>query len=284
MNIKQLLKSAAYWTVPTGVYELLLKQFQGLRKEGTQLSREDKALLDKNILLKDRHKGKRCFIICNGPSINKQDLKLLKNEISFSVSNGYLHKDYNIYKPSYHVLPTVYSKYFDENTQLKWFKEMDQATRHQKVFLSYDNKDLITKQSLFSDRVFFLRFRKDLKKGLHDGIDLTKDLPVIRTVPHICIFIAIYMGFNKIYLLGCDHDSILQGGKHIYFYDEKESLIKQVLECSFETHLRNYVKLIDYYKIVKSYTERRGIKIYNATAGGLLDVFPRVKFESLFQQ
>ena len=36
------------------------------------------------------------------------------------------------------------------------------------------------------------------------------------------------------------------------------------------------------YKIAKKYAETHGIKIYNATRGGEMEVFERVDFDSLF--
>ena len=40
---------------------------------------------------RDRYKGKRCFVIGNGPSLNKHDLKLLEDEYTFAV-NGFFYK------------------------------------------------------------------------------------------------------------------------------------------------------------------------------------------------
>jgi hypothetical protein len=37
--------------------------------------------------LRDKHKGKRCFIIGNGPSLKNMDISKLKNEITIG-SNG----------------------------------------------------------------------------------------------------------------------------------------------------------------------------------------------------
>src|SRR6187551_16933 len=40
--------------------------------------------------LKDIHKGKRAFIIGNGPSLKQTDLSKLKNEITFGMNRVYL--------------------------------------------------------------------------------------------------------------------------------------------------------------------------------------------------
>jgi hypothetical protein len=60
--------------------------------------------LEKNIELKDIHEGKRCFVIGNGPSINNQDLILLKDEIVFMVNRAFLDPRYETIKPKYHVI------------------------------------------------------------------------------------------------------------------------------------------------------------------------------------
>jgi hypothetical protein len=39
---------------------------------------------------KDIHRGKRCFIIGNGPSLNQLDLTLLKNEYTFGMNRIYM--------------------------------------------------------------------------------------------------------------------------------------------------------------------------------------------------
>ena len=53
-----------------------------------------KDLVAKNSELKDIHKCKRCFILGNGPSIKKENLKPLKNEIVFALNNFYVHDDF----------------------------------------------------------------------------------------------------------------------------------------------------------------------------------------------
>ena len=38
------------------------------------------------------------------------------------------------------------------------------------------------------------------------------------------------------------------------------------------------------YKSAKKYADSHGIRIYNATRGGKLEVFERIDFDSLFEQ
>jgi hypothetical protein len=50
----------------------------------------------KNIIIlkrfKNKYKNKRCFIVGNGPSLNKTDLRKIKNEFTFGFNSIFLHK------------------------------------------------------------------------------------------------------------------------------------------------------------------------------------------------
>jgi len=49
-----------------------------------------------------------------------------------------------------------------------------------------------------------------------------------------------------------------------------------------ETEFASYVTLWRQYKALRAIATARGVRIFNATRGGLLDVFPRVELEALF--
>lgn len=50
------------------------------------LNSENRRWLDR---LKDSHKGERCFVIGNGPSLQADDLEKLKNEFTFAANRIY---------------------------------------------------------------------------------------------------------------------------------------------------------------------------------------------------
>ena len=49
-------------------------------------------------------RGERAFVIGNGPSRNKFDLKFLKDEVTFGVNEIYLNYETMGYHPTYYVL------------------------------------------------------------------------------------------------------------------------------------------------------------------------------------
>ena len=248
-------------------------------------------LFEKNIKFKDIHKGKRCFIVCNGPSIAQQDLTKLKNEIVFSVSQGYHHKDYKIYKPRYHCIPQVtYGKVTHEDV-IRWFQEMDEEIGEAELFLNYTEDSLVAKNNLFSAReVNYVclgsQFGKDFDNtGMPDITDI---IPGVRSVPIMCLMIALYMGFSEIYLLGVEHDPFRKN-EYKYFFDkgilqDKQKEVSSTGEITTPMYyiLKNQAELRAQYRAIKAIADHHKIKIFNATDGGALDEFPRVKFEELF--
>ena len=285
MNLWALAKRVAYWTVPTGVYELILNQFQGLRKKRTQLSREDKALLDKNILLKDRHKGERCFILGAGSSIKKQDLKKLAGEYVISVSNTYVHPDFHIFKPKYHVLPAIlawHSKLYSKEKFIEWLKEMEEKTLDAEMFFHIGDRELIESNGLFRNRKIhwneYCKWNEDFKTE----IDLSC-VPEIGSVSEFAITVALYLGFEKIYLLGFDHDWF--NGIFVYFFDEKTQHLLQpdkskVPFMDAEHQMRRHANIFRKYKYL--YNIKKNIYNANANPNHYLDVFPKVDYDSLF--
>ena len=73
--------------------------YQCLPRKDLQTDHKFQHILKGNKSLKDIHKNERIFILCCGPSIQQQDLTLLKDEITMAVSSFYMHKDLRSYSP-----------------------------------------------------------------------------------------------------------------------------------------------------------------------------------------
>jgi hypothetical protein len=111
-------------------------------------------------------------------------------------------------------------------------------------------------------------------------------LPSPQSVSIFALMVALQLGFGEIYLLGVDHTSLnFQNGQYTYhhFYtgQQPNSLGEMPPPPDLETEFSSYVTLWRQYKALREVANARGVKIFNATRGGLLDVFPRVEFESL---
>ena len=110
------------------------------------------------------------------------------------------------------------------------------------------------------------------------------------TVAYMMLQLAVYMGFKEIYLLGMDcsysierhsdgsvtRNDVRDHNPFIQIKDEgnMEDLEKAGIFAEID-------RMMDGYKAAKQYADLRGIKIYNATRGGKLEIFERVDLEKL---
>jgi hypothetical protein len=83
-----------------------------------------------------------------------------------------------------------------------------------------------------------------------------------------------------------DHDWLATRKFDTHFY--KDTIVNgaqvgtDLSKVAYEVDLRSLLNLWQGYKNLKIFAELRGMKIYNATNGGFLDVFERKEYESLF--
>jgi hypothetical protein len=289
--LRSVLKSIASWITPRGI-AAMVKQSLDARSEGQRVAQIPS--MQENARYQNLHKGKRCFIIASGPSIKTQDLTLLKDDISIAVSNSFVHKDYSIFKSQYHCVPDMLGGHHEyiagkKDKFAEWLREMDGSLGQAEVFMSAGDRNWISSLGIFkSRRVNYLLFENLWESVSARGIDLTRAIPSVQSVSVMALQVAIYMGFEKIYLLGCDHDWILNIGTTRHFYasqDHKVMAEKSYSEwahTSFSNELRTAYTLWEQYRILNGLAEKQGTSIFNATGGGVLDVFPLVSFASLF--
>jgi len=217
-------------------------------------------------------KDNRCFIIGTGPSLNKTNLSLLKNENLIGVNTLYNGlKKFDI-KPKYWcmadqgILKSYYKQILGLDTTLFIAETaMRDFLKNKKKYLPYVKKQPLVLKDLGSMNIWN-KFGKDITKGVYSGC----------TVVIQCIQIAYYLGFKEVYLLGCDCDytkgHYFHGGTHDFVSGDPFEDKKQ----------RNY--LMGAYEICKKTFENDGKKIYNATVGGKLEVFERKSLEEIFNE
>lgn len=256
------------------LYDLLCRIYADFQiyKNG---KRADKRELKK---FKGIHQGERCFIIGNGPSLTLEDLAKLEDEYSFASNKIYSVFDQINWRPTYFVVsdnditPDMYAKSaeFDEDVKAKFFpanfRNGCSGDNPNAYFYNYVGCDTTGK--------IMPEFCDDMTKYLSEGF----------SVAYVAMQIAVYMGFTEIYLLGIDFSwsvykdcagNIYENGtaKHRFYEENHEE---------DEISIPNVELMENAYKQALKYCESHGIKIYNATKGGKLEIFQRVEFDSLF--
>jgi hypothetical protein len=235
---------------------------------------------------KNKYKNERVFIVGNGPSINKIPLDKLKNEYSFAMNRISMLYESTDWRPSFFICTTTNIK--DEN----WFKDIMKTIDSGVITFAWDK---LRSYIGDKDNVYYLRCtngREVTSKANNSwwSDDITKRVTKFGTSLIVALQIAAYMGFNPIYLIGCD-----LGYKSPSFKDRilMRLGLKGVIRDNnhFDPKYNTpglpgdklNVNMMAAHELAKNNTLKKGIKIINATIGGNLEIYPRVEFASLFK-
>lgn len=249
------------------------------------------ALVSRNAELKDKHRGARCFILCNGPSVRNQNIRPLKDELVISVSSGYLHPDYAEIAPAYHCVPQITYGMMTRSDVIAWFQEMHNRLGAATLILSQTEEALVREENLFAGRdVRYVHLSGPFSDYRSDKIpDLVTSIPAVQSVPILALMVAAYMGAKPLYLLGTDHDHF-RSGEYKYFYEPTVLRGKDMsadehgkLRSGWYEELSGLAALWSQYRSIRQIAASNNIGIFNATHGGELDEFPRVKLDTLYQ-
>jgi hypothetical protein len=289
----------AFWSLPPGIEHILRNLLAELKLDKHKYAFDSEKEKSRLALFHNIHKGERCFILATGPSIKTQDLRPLKNEICIAVSQFMLHPDIKIINPLYHIEAPMHPPL--DFTYLQGCFEAYKNIYTEKVnyFFGYYHYEysiinFLNQYKEYSHpNINFIDFTRSrfLDEANHQNNtvwDITRSPFVARTVIYIAIQVAFYMGFKEIYLLGCDHDYLLNLSRtaDYHFYKDEESNTGKTESEHYnsfnaEWWFNQYYHRWKEYRLMGEYLAARGCRILNATNGGMLDVFPRVKLEDI---
>lgn len=235
--------------------------------------------------LKDIHKGKRCFIIGNGPSLNLLDLTKLKDEFTFGVNAIYLNHENMGFYPTYYVVEdnlVAEDRAHEINeyhgSKLKFFG----------TYLSY-----LLKQDPETVYLNVLRNYADKKNFPVFSKDIVRKLCVGGTVTYLCLQLAYYMGFEEVYMIGFDHNYVIPksaeisnkretGFDIVSTEDDPNHFHPDYFGKGYRWHDPNVERMEVGFRKAREVYEADGRNIYNATAGGKLEAFKRIDYNTLF--
>jgi hypothetical protein len=221
---------------------------------------------------KDIHKGERCFILGNGPSLAKMDISQLQGEITFGLNRIYLLFEKMPFRPSYYVCVNelVLEQYSNEISDLEMPKFLNWNRRH---LFDGSNKDNN-----------FLR----LSLGLVDyfGTNPLKALSSGGTVTYVALQLAFFMGFSEVVLLGVDHRFAVSGTPNQTELRTSEKDENHFHPAYFpkgsKWQLPDLLRSEHAYSIADQFFSRKGSKVYDATLNGNCPVFEKREFLSFF--
>ncbi len=239
----------------------------------------------KSLKLKDRHKGERCFVIGNGPSLTAGDLELLKGEVTFAANRIFKIFDETDWRPTYYICIDylMYGLDYKEVNQIDAdikFVPIERALAAGEIFdeVTYYNRVVncvsIENGEIVRSRDF--KFSDDVEEIVYGG----------QTVLYDALQFAVYMGFSEIYLVGVDCNyklEVLEDGTIVENDCEKNHFndrYDEGLEDAIAVVGTLYAARLAFQK-AKEKCEEKGIVIKNATRGGKLEVFERISLDEL---
>ena len=228
---------------------------------------------------KNKYKGQRCFLIGNGPSLRAEDLTRLheNGEITFAFNRIYNIFDQTLWRPTFYISQDEKMLSGCANAvntelgvkfipiQLRWWHD---------IHINGAQEFHIIHQNVDDPRDF--GFSDDIPKGIYNS----------STGMYTAAQIAAYMGFAEIHFIGVDHHfRISQNNKGEVVVDNtvKDYFSEKYNEDKDKLYIPNTEKSTLTYVAMKDHCDKRGIRVFNATRGGKLEVFQRVDFDKLFE-
>ena len=225
--------------------------------------------------LKDKHKGKRCFIIATGPSLRIEDVELLENEITIGVNTFCQIYSKTDFRPTYYaMLDPDFESFLEKNKELE-VEKFSKDTVFLNSIMEKKFKSACYIPVCYQNHWFnYYNPKFNYDKNLKHTENIIYGVYDKYTIVNAAIDIAIFLGCTEIYLLGVDcnykgKEKHFSGqGKDVFSIDSlKAELIHKAMISGFKFMARE--------------TQKRGIHVYNATRGGMLEEFERVDLDSL---
>ncbi len=224
--------------------------------------------------LRDRHQGQRAFIIGNGPSLRSTDLSRLRNEFTFGLNRIYL------------IFPTI-----GFNTScLVAINDLviEQCVAEMQAlaiprFFSWRTHRLLAPSTSPQDLPTFLyttyespAFARDVSRRVWEGA----------TVTFVALQLAFHMGFEKVILIGVDHNFASKGEANRTITsdgDDPNHFSPQYFGKGFKWQLPDLAMSEMGYVLARQAYRDAGREVIDATVGGKLTIFPKVDYNSLFR-
>lgn len=272
------------WAIPPKMFIYLSQLYL---ESSIKNSREDLKILSRNSFLKDKYKGKCCFVLGNGPSLNEVDLSRLDGEITIVMNYFNKNPILKTWQPTVYCAADPSDCY--THGEVESMRDVSKKIFPKEgFFFPLSTKQILEKNDLFpKDKTYYLKISKNFEiwNVNKEDIDLTQKTVSVQTTAILGIILALYMGCKKVYLLGMDNDWLAYPKISLmpHFYQTSENDVK-----TFSTNSWKYKKNIEVvltmfkqYEKIHEYAIKRNIEIINITENSFLDEFTRAKFEDI---
>lgn len=214
----------------------------------------------------------RIWMIGNGPSLTTEVLERLRGEQTFAMNAISFIYPHTQWRPSFYLCASSNVVRLDRQV-LFW----------RSVALGVPTYLLSEwRNSVFFDAPHVRWINLDAKRGeFRWSHDIDRFVGRCHTSMYIAMQIAVALGFRELYLVGCDMGwgPLLRDDADPNHFDRGYSIGASMISEADAAKIEAGMTLA--HELAKKETERAGVRVYNATNGGRLEVYPRVSLEEV---
>lgn len=246
-------------------------------------------LWDKNengISWDNHYKGSKIFLVCSGPSLNNLDLSLMDNRgvMSMAMNNSWIK-----FKPDFWIGFDSPGRFHDGGWMdpsimkiVPWHRRLEPLSN--RVGGELEPSDLnptdapncwfLSNTATFDENTWFTEKHANwggAVEGLKpEGGFRVSMIGALRTL--------YYLGFQEVYLLGCDWEMPLNMGKEAYAWEENRA--QQVREKNNDMY--NWIEGV--LKKLQPGFEKANFQVYNCNKHSKLSLFPFIEYEDAIER
>ena len=221
--------------------------------------------------LRDTHRGERCFIIGNGPSLKEMDLSPLRDEFTFGLNRAYLMFDKLGFATD--CLVSVNRHVIEQCAE-------EISAQPCLKFISWANRNLLPANA-------DVAYVRSVQQPGFSTNPATRGVWEGATVTFVAMQLAYLMGFEQVYLVGVDHSFSTTGEPHKLVQsqgDDPNHFDASYFGKGFLWQLPDLETSEVAYSMARRAFEEDNRQILDATVDGKLQIFEKVSFDNLFKK
>jgi len=222
---------------------------------------------------------KTCYVFACGPSIKDQDLKKIKDSPCVTISNFFVHPEFQNMNIKYHIFGNLHHP-ISYDMGVAWFKECEEKLNSStKIMVHIDQKPLVEDNGLFkNNEVIFWSENGHFPETLPNNVD--SYISVSQIGLQIGYLVAKEENINEVIIMGIDHSWVNHVNQSKHFYEESESVLVRMgynewfnvynKEQGEQMERQNLANLDNTYASYRNLFKNGGIDLYNGTPNSLI--------------
>ena len=232
---------------------------------------------------KNKHQGKRVFLIANGPSLANTNLDLIKDEYSFAMNRISLKYKDTQWRPTYYLFSSTNVK-----PQKPWHKEWRRSVKESVLeekttcFIASQFKQDIDPYGIFGKIKWFSSMSEKKPNNIGDidpscfSTNVVERIDKTGTTMNLALQLVYHMGFSEVIFLGADLGWTKDSGTKSDPNHFDKSYVAEILRPE---KANNQMRNVHSLSLKKFQEAGKKVKFYNASLKTVLDIYPIIDFE-----